>query len=124
MNRRGALLLLTLLVLLGACERYDAGRDAALKETLTSMRSAITRFREDNGRYPRSLGELVPHYLPRIPADPFTKSSTTWRVTTEETVQPSSDFRTETIATIPSVVIDVHSTAPGADQNGMLYSNY
>jgi len=124
LNPRRALSLLTLLVLIGACKRDDAGRDVVLKEAVTSMRGAIARFHLENGRYPQSLEELVPKYLSKIPDDPFTHSSTTWRVTTEETVQPSSDFQTATPATVPSVVIDVHSTAPGADRNGVLYSNY
>ena len=119
-----ALPLLALLLLAAACERYDVARDAALKQAVTDMRGAIARFRQDNGRYPHSLAELVPKYLPQIPTDPFTNSSTTWRVTTEETVQPSSDFQTETVASSPSVITDVHSTAMGADRNGMLYSNY
>ena len=58
-----------------------------------------------------------------IPADPVAQSSD-WRVTTEETVQPSSDFQTTTAPVAPSVIIDVHSSAPGADRNGVLYSNY
>lgn len=123
MNLR-ALPLLALFVVLGACERYDAERDAALKQTLTSMRTAIARFHQDNGRYPKSIDKLVPKYLRKIPNDPFTHSSTTWRVTTEETVQPSSDFQTDTVAAPTAVVIDVHSTATGADRNGVLYSNY
>lgn len=113
-----------LVVVSGACERYDASRDEALKQNLTAMRSAISRFHSDNGRYPASLEELVPKYLPAVPSDPFTESTRTWRVTTEETVAPNSDFQTATVAAPASVVIEVRSAAPGADRNGVLYSEY
>lgn len=116
--------LLALLVVLGACDRYDVQRDETLRQQLAGMRSAMTRFRVDQGRDPHSLDELVPKYLRAIPVDPFTQSSTTWRVTTEETVLPSSDFQTGTVAAATSVVIEVRSAAPGADRNGVLYSNY
>lgn len=119
-----ALPLLALLFIAGACERHDTARDVALKQAVTEMRSAIARFRRGEGRFPHSLQELVPRYLRQIPTDPFTHSNTTWRVTTEESVQPSSDFQTATVATPPSVIVDVHSTATGADLNGVLYSNY
>ena len=114
--------LLALLAL--ACrEPYDAQRDEALKQTLAQMRTAIGRFRADQGQHPPSLEALVPKYLPRIPVDPMTGAAT-WRLTTEDTVEPSADFTTGAPAGAASVVVDVHSGAPGADRNGVLYSNY
>lgn len=98
-------------------------RDLALKNALATMRSAIASFRADRGRYPHSLEELVPKYLRKIPADPITNAQT-WRLTTEESVQPSSDFQTSTGPAPASVIIDVQSGAPGADRDGVLYSNY
>lgn len=119
-----ALPLLALLVVAGACERYDSTRDEALKKSVTEIRGAIARFHRSEKRYPHSLDELVPRYLRQIPVDPFTQSAKSWRLETEESVQPSSDFQTNTVATAPSVIIDVHSTAPGADRNGVPYANY
>ena len=87
------------------------------------MRTAIAKYKTDTGQYPQSLEALVPAYLPGIPADPLTNAAD-WRVTTEETVQPSADFQTTTVAAPASVVIDVHSSAPGADRNGVPYANY
>jgi hypothetical protein len=117
---RAAQVLLLALVCF-ACKQPEVKRDptAALKQTLATMRGAIAAFRKDNGRYPRTLNELVPKYLPRIPADPATGSAATWRLVTEETVQPSSDFTTNS-STAPSdsVIIDVRSGA------GAAYSNY
>ena len=117
-----ALLVFALLGAL-ACKDHQAEREAVLKQHLGEMRAAIARHKADTGTYPRTLDDLVPQYLRGIPSDPVAKSAD-WRVTTEETVQPSSDFQTSTATATPSVVIDVHSSAPGSDRKGVLYSNY
>ncbi len=88
----------------------DKGREAALRDNLFQMRKAIERFHNEKQRYPRTLEELVPAYLRRIPADPLTGSATTWRFTTEESVSPNADFTTST-AKSESYIIDVHSGA-------------
>lgn len=111
------------LLALACGERYDAERDAVLKQHLAEMRAALARYKADHGRYPHRLEDLVPAYLRRIPPDPITHEAN-WRLTTEETVQPSSDFQSATAPAPQSVVIDVHSAAPGADRDGVLYSNY
>jgi LmbE family N-acetylglucosaminyl deacetylase len=117
---RAAQVLLLALVCF-ACKQPQVKRDhsAEVKQTLAAMRAAIQSFHQDNGRYPRTLNELVPKYLPRIPADPATGSASTWRSITEETVQPSADFTTNSsTAAASSVIIDVRSGA------GAPYSNY
>ena len=91
--------------------------EALLRRQLLTMRTAIKTFHARNGRYPASLQELVPTELPAVPADPFTGSSTTWRVTTEEVVSPSEDF-TGTTPKNASYIVDVHSGA------GLPYSGY
>ena len=122
MRRSAALLLVSLTVLAYAGYRVheareaqerqrQADRQAALRDNLLQMRKAIGRYHEKNGRYPRSLAELVPDYLRRIPVDPLTGSDKTWRVSTEETVVPAADFTTATIAKTETYVIDVHSGA-------------
>lgn len=114
---------LTLLAL-GACSPQEqkvdvASHEAHLKQELANMRDAIRRFRADNSRYPHSLEELVPKYLPSIPVDPMTGSATTWRTTTEENVTPSTDFSGATpVETARPVIVDVQSGA------GAPYSNY
>jgi type II secretory pathway pseudopilin PulG len=99
-------------------QRETAQRDAeaSLRAELTRMRGAIGQFRSDNGRYPKSLEELTPKYLPVVPVDPITGSATTWQVTKEDVVLPNSDFSTA-VSTTESYVIDVHSGAakPYAD---------
>jgi hypothetical protein len=112
-------------VLLGAlaCKDHQAEREALLRQHLAQMRAAIARHRSETGRHPSTLHDLVPRYLPAIPNDPVAQSND-WRFTTEETVQPSADFQTSTVLPSSSVIIDVHSSAPGADRDGVLYSNY
>lgn len=83
--------------------------EAVLKQQLATMRAAIRSFHAAEGRYPRSLEELVPKYLRAIPTDPMTRA-TDWREVTEQTVQPSGDFTTNSTVT-ESYVIDVHSAA-------------
>jgi len=107
-----------------ACrEKYDAERDAVLKDQLTQMRTAIAKYRADKGSFPPSLDALTPKYIRRIPADPITLD-TNWRLTTEESVQPSADFTTAASSASSSVVVDVHSAAPGSDRTGVPYANY
>ena len=125
-NRRAAIAALALVavgVLLYAfsVRRDDATarteREALLRTQLAQMRAAIEAFRSENARYPHNLEALVPKYLPSIPVDPLTGSSRTWRLTTEQHVQPSDDFGTSTTGSTETYVIDVHSGAgkPYAD---------
>lgn len=116
--RRRALIAFALLVCAACREQEVVRHDDELKRTLTTMRHAIATFRAETGRYPSSLNELVPKYLPRIPADPVTKSNATWQVITEDTVQPNADFTTATSEQPKSVIIDVRSGA------GSPYSTY
>jgi general secretion pathway protein G len=113
--------LAALLLLVCACRHQEKpAPDAALKDNLFQMRKAIDNFYETQKRYPYTLEELVPNYLRRIPVDPVTGSAKTWRLVTEETVQPNADFTTATTATTEPRpgIIDVHSGA------GKPYSEY
>ncbi len=114
--------LIALVVLLCACKEVDQApdKDAALKDNLFQMRKAIDNFYKAHQRYPATLEELVPAYLRAVPADPVTGSAKTWRLVTEEPVQPNADFTTATTATAqprPGIV-DVRSGA------GRPYSEY
>ena len=115
---------LSLLVVLAACVRHEAEREAVLRSELASMRSAIQRYRANEGRYPRSLEALVPKYLRTIPADPITKSAGTWRVETEESIVPSDDFTKVTTPKSDVVIVNVRSGAPGQDSAGLSFSEY
>jgi general secretion pathway protein G len=97
-------------------------RAAALQDDLSTMRKAIDNFYAEEKRYPRSLQELVPKYLRRIPIDPVTHDP--WRVTTEESVAPRNDFTTGAPAKTETYIIDVHSSAAGLDANGIPFADY
>ncbi|MDP9194797.1 MAG: hypothetical protein M3P06_24145 [Acidobacteriota bacterium] len=98
-------------------------RAAALADNLATMRRAIETFRAKEGRYPRSLEELVPKYIRRIPRDPVTGDAE-WRLTTEQSVQPSNDFSTAAPTRTETYIIDVHSSASGKDANGIPFADY
>lgn len=131
MNGRLLAIVMGVVILAGAVyatltirkEKHDHfARAAALTDSLAAMRNAIHSFHEKEGRYPRSLGELVPKYLRRIPVDPVTGDP--WRVTTEQTVPLQTDFSTAAPAKAETYVIDVHSSAEGKDANGKPFADY
>ena len=59
-------------------ETREHSPTAALRYDLAATREAIAEFKKDKGRCPRSLDELVPNYLRRLPVDPVTRSARTW----------------------------------------------
>ena len=68
------------------------------------MRDALDKHYADAGRYPGSLQELVSkRYLRAIPADPLTRSSSTW-----VSVPPSDPKK--------GGIYDVHSAAKGYER--------
>jgi general secretion pathway protein G len=79
------------------------GNEAAIRADLYEMRTAIDAFCHDEKRYPRSLEELVPSYLRKIPVDPSTKS-TDWKTVMKE-----------------GGVVDVRSRGRGSTCDGMPY---
>lgn len=89
----------------------ETSRAESLRSALNEIRGAIERFESENGRRPDSLDELVPRYLTEIPVDPITGSASTWRVVTEETVRPSSDFGPDGGSDTETRVMAVHSGA-------------
>lgn len=75
-----AALLTMLCADLGCAHREQLRKEASLRESLVLLRSQIKLFTEDHERPPTSLSELVyAGYLRRIPTDPFTGKSDTWR---------------------------------------------
>jgi general secretion pathway protein G len=55
-------------------------RETALKQGLFVLRDVIDQYRADRGKYPQTLADLTSAgYLRMLPADPFTRSSTTWQ---------------------------------------------
>ena len=71
MTRRISVLLFA--VVLGGCFPWQPGADpegARLRARASSVAAAVGRFHEERGRFPASLQELVPSYLPALPKEP------------------------------------------------------
>ena len=103
----------------GRAERDRARDEAMLRAQLAAMRTAIATYAKTHGHGPPALRDA----MPSVPIDPLTHSATTWRLTTEETVQ-FDDFTTGS-ATAPRIaIIEVHSGAAGRDGRGRGYSEY
>jgi hypothetical protein len=49
----------------------DSQREARAYADLATTGAALESFRARTGRLPAELSELVPDFLPRLPADPF-----------------------------------------------------
>ena len=117
------------LLALAACARPHADDATLLRAQLASMRHAIAAYRAQEGRPPKTLGDLVSaHLLTAIPVDPITGSVATWKTDTEETVAVNDDFREPVQARngAPAApgIIDVHSGAPGRDDAGKPWAEY
>jgi hypothetical protein len=70
--------LFSLLFMIG-CQTAQRRKEAALKEDLYNMRTAIDQYSQDKSTPPQHLTDLVSAgYLHAIPIDLFTNSTTTW----------------------------------------------
>ncbi len=131
MNGRLLAIVIGVIILLGAAyatltirkeKEAHFARAGALKDNLSAMRKAIERFHAEHQRYPRTLQELAPQYIRRIPSDPVTGLSD-WHLETEQRVTPNDDFMTTT-ATGETYIIGVRSSASGLDANGVPFASY
>jgi general secretion pathway protein G len=92
-------------------------KEATLKEDLFRMRTQISLYFADKGRYPYDLEALVEdHYLRAIPKDPITESADTWQV--EYATMDEEDISTE-----PGIA-DVRSGAEGTALDGTRYADW
>jgi general secretion pathway protein G len=90
-------------------------REAVLKEDLHVLRSAIDSYTMDKQKAPQSLDDLIQDgYLKAIPADPMTRSTTTW-------VTNTSDAMHSLDQTDPGID-DVHSGSEETGSDGQPYS--
>jgi general secretion pathway protein G len=93
-------------------------KEAVLRQDLYEMRTAISRYFADKGKYPSDLQALVSDsYLYKLPHDPFTGSADTW---IEEPAELDSD---DDISTEPGIA-DVRSGADGTALDGSSYSEW
>ncbi|NOZ77854.1 MAG: prepilin-type N-terminal cleavage/methylation domain-containing protein [Acidobacteria bacterium] len=99
-------------------------REAALKEDLFTLRSCIDQYLADKGHYPPSLKALVDAgYIRRIPEDPITRSTESWKVVYAESDQDTDLQPPEGQGGGPGI-IDVHSGAPGTALDGTTYADW
>jgi len=92
-------------------------KEATLKEDLFRMRTQISLYFADKGRYPYDLEALVEDsYLHSIPQDPITESADTW-------VVEYAEMSEEDISTEPGIA-DVRSGAGGYALDGSRYADW
>jgi general secretion pathway protein G len=92
-------------------------REAALKEDLQTMRTAIDTYTMDKQKGPQSLDDLIQDgYLRAIPEDPMTRQKDTW-------VTDSSDSMFSLDETEPGIT-DVHSGSTETGSDGQPYSSW
>ena len=92
-------------------------REAALKEDLQTMRTAIDTYTMDKQKGPQSLDDLIQDgYLRAIPEDPMTRQKDTW-------VTDSSDSMYSLDETDPGIT-DVHSGSTETGTDGQPYSSW
>lgn len=95
-----------------------AAREAALREDLRVMRSAIDAFTIDKQKAPQTLQDLVTAgYLKAIPKDPITGSAESWVPAQSETL--SSVDQTDS-----GGIDDVHSGAQQTGTDGTAYNTW
>ena len=84
-------------------------REAVLKTNLHTMREAFDQYFADKANYPESLETLVEEgYLRSVPKDPFTNSTSTWRLIYAD---ESEDPFAEDLGAISAGIFDIKSGA-------------
>ena len=92
-------------------------REAALKEDLQTMRTAIDTYTMDKQKGPQSLDDLIQDgYIRTIPEDPITRSKDTW-------VTDSTDSMVSLDETEPGIT-DIHSGSTETGSDGQPYSSW
>ena len=92
-------------------------REAALKEDLQTLRTAIDTYTMDKQKGPQSLDDLVQDgYIRAIPEDPMTRQKDTW-------VTDSSESMYSLDETEPGIT-DIHSGSTETGSDGQPYSSW
>jgi general secretion pathway protein G len=92
-------------------------QEAVLKDDLFQLRSMIDQYTLDKQKAPQSLDDLVTAgYLHSIPKDPFTNSSTSWRVDQDNSLMSVDEQDTG--------ISDVHSGSDAMSTEGTAYSSW
>ncbi len=111
------MLILLLLAIPNFAGAIKHAREAALKEDLQTMRTAIDTYTMDKQKGPQSLDDLVQDgYIRVIPEDPMTRSKDTW-------VTDSTDAMYSLDETDPGIT-DIHSGSTDTGSDGQPYSSW
>jgi general secretion pathway protein G len=107
-----------------AREKERRAKTEAMRHSLGAIRAAIRDFRTDQHRPPRTLQELLTGRSLRVlPSDPIT-GKPDWHLITEQPVRADDFARGAPPVSAASGIVDVRSSAPGADANGKAWSEY
>jgi general secretion pathway protein G len=113
--------IISILVSIGLPQYHNAQRraqEAVLRENLFRMREMIDQFHADKGYYPDGLEAMVSDgYLRKVPPDPLTKSSETWKTIYEEDMADRDPNQ-------PLGIVDVKSGAAGTSLDGIPFSDF
>jgi general secretion pathway protein G len=97
--------------------QVQKAKEAALKEDLHTMRTAIDSYTIDKQAAPQSLDDLVQAgYLRTVPIDPMTSRNDTW-------ITGQSDTLTD-INETQGGMDDVHSGSQGVSSEGTTYNTW
>lgn len=92
-------------------------KEAVLRDDLFTLRSCIDQYTLDKQKAPQSLQDLVSGgYLKALPRDPFTNSSDSWQVVSDDSLMDPNQSQ-------PGIT-DVHSGASGVSSDGSAYSSW
>ncbi|WP_255483962.1 type II secretion system protein [Granulicella sp. 5B5] len=94
-----------------------SAKEAALREDLYTMRTAINSYTIDKEKAPQSLDDLVQSgYLKSIPVDPTTSRADTWMTGQSDTMIDINETE--------GGIDDVHSGSQGIANDGTTYNTW
>lgn len=92
-------------------------KESVLHSNLMTLRTTIDEYTYDKQKAPQTLQDLVQEgYLSKVPLDPMTGSTTTWRLVMEDAAQSVSQME-------PGI-FDIHSGSDKMGSDGTPYSEW
>jgi general secretion pathway protein G len=97
--------------------QVQRAKEAALKEDLHTMRTAIDSYTVDKEKAPQGLDDLVQAgYLKTVPIDPMTSRNDTWMTSESDTLTDINETE--------GGIDDVHSGSEGVSSEGTTYNTW
>lgn len=115
-----------LLCSLPACKQEpQIPKEQQLAAVLKTLRDGLSGYAKKEGRFPRSLEELVASGIIReIPLDPVSNSRSTWTLVREESVTVTDFSSAPAAEEEVAPIVDIRSGASGTDARGVPWSEY